>query len=83
MPARCRQHAGQIQTPDGGTEIRIREDMKAPWKSWIKVGPDEILDFLDFAADGKSAFLKSSIGADTARVMEKNIVTGVVKVAGR
>ena len=37
--------AAQIQTPDGGTEIRIREDVKAPWNSWIKVGPDEILDF--------------------------------------
>jgi len=40
----------------------------------------EILDFLDFTADGKSAFLKSSIGADTARVVEKNIVTGAEKV---
>jgi dipeptidyl aminopeptidase/acylaminoacyl peptidase len=72
--------AAQIQTPDGGTEIRTRDDVKSPWKSWIKVGPDEILDFLDFTADGKSAFLKSSIGADTARVVAKNIVTGAEKV---
>ena len=72
--------AAQIQTPDGGTEIRIRDDVKAPWKSWIKVGPDEILEFLDFTVDGKSAFLKSSIGSDTARVVEKNIATGAEKV---
>src|ERR1051326_2005356 len=72
--------AAQVQTPDGGTEIRIREDVKSRWTSWIKVGPEEILEFLDFTADGRSAFLKSSIGADTARVVEKNIVTGAEKV---
>lgn len=70
----------QIQTPDGGTEIRIRDDAKSPWKSWIKVGPDEILDFVDFTADGKSVTLTSSIGSDTARVVEKNIATGAEKV---
>src|SRR5206468_13031151 len=72
--------AAQIQTPDGGTEIRIRDDAKSPWRSWIKVGPDEILDFLDFTADGGSALLKSSIGADTARVVEKNVASGAEKV---
>src|SRR2546426_1150878 len=72
--------AAQVQTPDGGTEIRIRDDVKSPWTSWIKVGPEEILDFLDFEAKGKAAFLKSSIGADTARVVEKNIATGAEKV---
>jgi dipeptidyl aminopeptidase/acylaminoacyl peptidase len=70
----------QIQTPDGGTEIRIRDDVKSPWKSWIKVGPDEILNFVDFTADGKSVTLTSSIGSDTARVVEKNIATGAEKV---
>ncbi|PYK62411.1 MAG: S9 family peptidase, partial [Verrucomicrobia bacterium] len=72
--------AAQIQTPDGGTEIRVRDDVGSEWKSWIKVGPDEILEFLDFTVDGKSAFLKSSIGSDTARVVEKNIATGAEKV---
>ncbi len=72
--------AAQIQTPDGGTETRIRDDVKSPWKSWIKVGPDEILEFLDFTADGKSAFLRSSIGSDTAGVVERNIATGGERV---
>jgi len=30
--------AAQIQTPDGGTEIRIREDVKSPWKSELEIG---------------------------------------------
>ncbi|HKS36462.1 MAG TPA: S9 family peptidase [Verrucomicrobiae bacterium] len=75
-----RVRAAQIQTPDGGTEIRIRDDVKSPWKSWIKVGPDEILDFVDFTSGGKSAYLKSSIGTDTARIVERNIAAGAEKV---
>jgi dipeptidyl aminopeptidase/acylaminoacyl peptidase len=72
--------AAQIATPDGGTEIRIRETPQAPWKSWIKVGPEEILNFEGFTADGRSAILTSSIGNDTARVVERDIATGAEKV---
>jgi dipeptidyl aminopeptidase/acylaminoacyl peptidase len=72
--------AAQIVTPEGGTEIRIREDVNAPWKTWIKVGPEEILEFLSFTPDGQSATLRSSIGSDTARVIERNITTGTEKV---
>jgi dipeptidyl aminopeptidase/acylaminoacyl peptidase len=68
--------AALVAPPDGGTEIRLRPDVRAPWKSWIKVGPDEILEFLDFTADGKAAFLKSSVGFDTARVVQKDVATG-------
>jgi dipeptidyl aminopeptidase/acylaminoacyl peptidase len=74
--------AAQVVTPDGGTEIRIRDEAaaSAPWKSWMKVGPDENLGFHDFTADGKSAILTSSIGSDTARVLERNIATGQERV---
>ncbi|MFI5197773.1 MAG: alpha/beta fold hydrolase [Thermoanaerobaculia bacterium] len=72
--------AAQAQTPDGGTEIRVRADVKSPWKTLLKVGPDEILEFEDFSLDGKSAFLLSSIGNDTARLVERNLATGAQKV---
>ena len=72
--------AAQVATPEGGTEIRVRDDAKSPWKTWIKVGPDEILDFLDFTADGKSAYVLSSVGSDTARVVERNIATNAERV---
>jgi dipeptidyl aminopeptidase/acylaminoacyl peptidase len=78
--AKFQVRAAQVKTPDGGTEIRIRDDVKSPWKSWLKVGPAEILGFLDFTLDGKSATLLSSIGRDTAVAVEKNIVTGAEKV---
>jgi dipeptidyl aminopeptidase/acylaminoacyl peptidase len=76
VDARLQVRAAQVSTPDGGTEIRVRDDVHAPWRSWLKVGPDEILDFLDFTADGQAAFLKSSIGFDTARVVQKDLATG-------
>ena len=67
---RFKVRAAQAVTPDGGTEIRIRDDVQSDWRTWVKVGPDENLDFLDFTADGKSAYLLSSLGSDTARVVE-------------
>src|SRR5450759_5280807 len=78
--AKFQVRAAQAQTPDGGTEIRVREDVKAPWKTLLKVGPDEILEFEDFSLDGKSAFLMSSIGNDTARLFERNRAMGTEKV---
>lgn len=74
--------AAQIATPEGGVEIRIRDEAtsSSPWKTWMKVGPDEILDFEDFTADGKSATIRSSIGSDTARVVERSLASGDEKV---
>src|SRR5438876_9821871 len=72
--------AAQVVTPEGGTEIRIRDTAKSPWRSWVKVGPEEILDFQDFTADGRSAILTSSVGNDTARIVERDIATGAEKV---
>jgi dipeptidyl aminopeptidase/acylaminoacyl peptidase len=67
--------AAQVGTPDGGTEIRVRDDPQSPWRGWLKAGPDEILSFEAFAPDGKSAYLLSSLGNDTARVLERVIAT--------
>jgi dipeptidyl aminopeptidase/acylaminoacyl peptidase len=78
--AKFQVRAAQAQTPDGGTEIRVRDDVKSSWKSLLKVGPDEILEFEDFSKDGGSAYLKTSIGSDTARLVERNLATGAEKV---
>jgi dipeptidyl aminopeptidase/acylaminoacyl peptidase len=70
----------QIATPDGGTEIRVRPDDQSPWKSFLKVGPQEILSPLGFTADGQSLYLISSIGRDTAALVQKDIASGAEKV---
>ena len=78
--AKFRVRLAHVTGPEGGTEIRIRTDDKASWKTFLKVGPEEILDALGFTADGESLYLKSSIGRDTAAVVQKNIASGEEKV---
>ena len=78
--SKFRVRLAQVVPPEGGTEIRLRENDKAPWKTYLKVGPEEILEPLGFNADGKSLYLKSSIGRDTAAVVERNIASGAEKV---
>lgn len=71
---------GQVSTAEGGTELRVRDDVKSPWRSWMKVGPEENLGALEFTKDGKSVYVESSIGSDTARVLERNLATGAEKL---
>ena len=78
--AKFQVRAAQVSTPDGGTEIRIRDDAKSPWRTLLKVGPEEILDFDGFSADGKSVFIESSIGSDTAKVVQRDVASGAEKV---
>lgn len=78
--AQMRVRGAQVPTSDGGTEIRFRQDEKSPWKSLLKVGPEEILNALGFTKDGKSLYLMSSIDRDTAAVIEKNLQNQKEKV---
>jgi len=78
--ARFRVRSAQIVTPDGGTEIRVRSDDQSPWKTFLKVGPEEILGALSFTKDGQSLYLLSSIGRDTAAVVQQNLADHAEKV---
>jgi len=68
-------------TRDGGREIRVREDMKSPWRTLLTVGPDDTVGVLDFTADGKGLILKSTVGRDTAAVIERDIASGGERLA--
>jgi dipeptidyl aminopeptidase/acylaminoacyl peptidase len=78
--AQFRVRSAQIATPEGGTEIRVRADQQSPWKTFLKVGPEEILEVLEFTQDGQSLYLRSSIGRDTAAVVEKSLADGKEKM---
>jgi dipeptidyl aminopeptidase/acylaminoacyl peptidase len=78
--AKLQIRAAQAVTPDGGTEIRLREDVQSAWRTWIKADPGETLDFVSFTADGQSAILRSSLGCDKVRVLERNVSSGAEKV---
>lgn len=68
--------AAIIKTSSGGVEIRIREGVTSFWRTWMSAAPEDILSLVDFSEDGKSAFLISSIGRDTAALVERNIESG-------
>jgi len=68
--------AATITTPDGGTEIRIRDSATGPWRTLMKAGMEDDLGALDFAKDGKSLFLSTSIGTNTARLVSHEIASG-------
>lgn len=72
--------AAEVTTPDGGREIRIRSSARAPFKTWMKAGPEDTLDSYGFTPDGKALYLASSVGADTARLVERSLATGAEKV---
>ena len=67
-------------TPDGGIELRVRADRKTPWQTFLKVGPDQILEVIGFTPDGKGVYLNSSLGRDTAAVVQKDLKSGAEKV---
>jgi dipeptidyl aminopeptidase/acylaminoacyl peptidase len=63
-------------TPDGGKEIRARAGAKAPWKTLLKVDPQESLEPLDFTKDGRALYVKTTLDSDTAHVMLRSLATG-------
>ena len=67
-------------TKEGGTEIRVRETVKAPWKALVTVGLEENVEFIDFTEDGKSVVLNTSINSDTQRLVEKNLKSGAERL---
>jgi dipeptidyl aminopeptidase/acylaminoacyl peptidase len=74
----------QVTTPDGGTEIRVRDDGKAQWKTLLKASMEENVDVVGFTPDDKGLYMTSSLGSDTARFIERDLSTGKEKVvAGR
>jgi dipeptidyl aminopeptidase/acylaminoacyl peptidase len=68
----------QAMTPEGGVQIRIRDDAKSDWRTWLEAGPEDALtlNFVDFSADGKAATLVSALGRDTAAVVQRAIDSG-------
>ena len=73
--------AAQVQLPDGGTEIRVRDDPKSPWRSFQKWGPDESFGGIaGFTPDNHGVYLTSSVGANAARLLEVDLVSGQTKV---
>lgn len=74
--AQLQVRAAVASTKEGGTEVRVRDTVKAPWKPFITVGLEEQLGVVDFTEDGKALIIQSSINSDTSRLIEKNLKSG-------
>jgi dipeptidyl aminopeptidase/acylaminoacyl peptidase len=67
----------QVTTDDGGTVIRVRDDVKSPWRELIKWGPEETLgNVVDFSPDNKSVWIMTSVDANAARLISVDVATG-------
>ena len=73
--------AAQAMRPDGGVEIRLRENSEAPWAAFQSWGPEESFGgILSFTPDNRSVWLLSSVGANAARLLEVNASSGETRV---
>ncbi len=70
----------QAMKPDGGTEIRVRDGAAAPWKALVTAPFGENVGALDITADGRALLIASSLGANTSRVLQKDIASGAETV---
>jgi dipeptidyl aminopeptidase/acylaminoacyl peptidase len=70
----------QASLPDGSTQVRVRDSAKAPWRVLVTASPTDNLTLYDFSADGTLAYLVSSLGQDTQRVVQRSLKTGAEKV---
>lgn len=73
--------AAQVQTPEGGTIVRVRDDLKSPWRELIQWGPDETFgNVVGFTPDNKGLWVATSLDYNAARLLEIDIATGKRKV---
>jgi dipeptidyl aminopeptidase/acylaminoacyl peptidase len=79
--AKFRVRGALAPTPDGGREVRIRDDEKSPWKTLIKWDVEDADGgVVDFTADGKGLWLRSSSGRDTLALVRRDIASGKEEV---
>jgi dipeptidyl aminopeptidase/acylaminoacyl peptidase len=69
-------------TPDGGTELRIRDSIDAEWRTLLAWSPEDAMSSapLGFTLDGASLYLADSRRANAARLMTVHLGTGRTEV---
>ena len=71
----------QATTPDGGIQVRFRENSKSPWRAVVNWGAeDNFCRAIAFTPDGKGLYLADSRNANAMQLVELVIATGKTKV---
>lgn len=72
--------AALASRPDGGNDLRLREAPESPWKTVLAWDPDDQGGPVDFSADGRTLYLLGSHGANTQRLLARDLETGKERV---
>ena len=80
VDADFRVRAARALLSNGGTELRVRDTVKTPWRPIITASLEETIRPFGFTLDGKSLILASTVSSDTERVIEKSIKTGTERL---
>jgi dipeptidyl aminopeptidase/acylaminoacyl peptidase len=69
-------------TPDGGSELMVRDDETSDWRTLVAWNPDDTLSSepLSFSKDGQSLLLRDSREANAARLVRLDIGSGDAQV---
>ena len=71
----------QVTLPDGGTEIRVRDNASADWKKIrVESASETFGGVIGFTPDDRKAWLISSVDANAARLLEMDPTTGKTTV---
>lgn len=62
--------AAKSMRPDGGSELLVRDDANAPWRTLLSWDPEEQGGAHGFAPGGRSLYVESSLGRDTTALYE-------------
>ncbi|MBV8369099.1 MAG: S9 family peptidase [Candidatus Eremiobacteraeota bacterium] len=75
--AEMRVRAGVIQHPDASTEIVVRDEVSAPWRTLARFEPDDgTPDLAGFTPDGSALYTVTSEGANAARLVRYDLASG-------
>ncbi len=81
---RLRVRAADVTRPDNSGEIRVRDDVGAPWRTLISWGPGEMnsdaTGMAGFTADEGGILVVTSLDANAERLIEVDARTGRRKV---
>ncbi len=71
----------KAMTPDGGSVLRLRgADGGSNWTDFLSCGPDDQIGAHGFAPGGSSLYVESSVGRDTAALLEMPLDGGAPEV---
>jgi dipeptidyl aminopeptidase/acylaminoacyl peptidase len=65
-----------LNQEDGSQVLRVRDSAKSPWRDLVTLPPEENGNFVDFSADGKAAYIETSIGSDVTRLVKVDLSNG-------